>query len=115
MDYSTIAFTYQPKIALLLLDNMQFDWVNTEETDKVFKQISKVNNFDYYYINEILIIPDPIPRINWSKDILINNLEINCKGKFLAFFHYSNINNVTLADSLTFPEYIFLKNNIQIL
>jgi hypothetical protein len=44
---------------------------------KVSEQLSKVNDFDYYYINQILIIPDPIPfsRLNWSKKVIINNLE----------------------------------------
>ena len=115
---SMIAFAYQPSIALLKIDTMQFDWItDTKENDKIFKQLSEVDNFDYYYINKILIIPDPIPspRLNWSKKIIIDNLEIDCTGKFLAFFHYNNTNDIILADSLTFPEYIFLKNNIDII
>lgn len=115
---STIAFAYNPSIALLRIDTMEFDWItDIKENDKIFKQLSKVNDFDYYYINRILIIPDPIPspRLNWSKKILIDNLEINCKGNFLAFFNYNNNNNIIFANSLTFPEYIFLKNNINII
>lgn len=44
---------------------------------KVSEQLSKVNDFGYYYINQILIIPAPIPfpRLNWSKKVIINNLE----------------------------------------
>lgn len=112
---STIAFAYHPSIALLKIDTMEFDWItDTQENDKIFNQLSKVDDFDYYYINQILIIPDPIPlpRLNWSKKIIINNLEIECKGKFLAFCHYNNNDNIIFANSLTFPEYIFLKNNI---
>lgn len=115
---STIAFAYQPSIALLTIDNMSFNWItNTEENNKIFRQLSNVNSFDYYYINQILVIPDPIPspRLNWSKKVLINNLEIECNGQFLAFFHYSNNENIIFANSLTFPEYIFLKNNIDII
>lgn len=115
---STIAFAYQPSIALLKINTMEFDWItDIKENDKIFKQLSKVNDFDYYYINDILIIPDPIPspRLNWSKKFLINNLKIDCKGKFLAFFHYNRYNeNIIFADSLRFPEYIFLKNNIKL-
>ena len=76
---STIAFAYQPSIALLKIDTMEFDWItDAKENDKIFKQLSKVNYFDYYYINKILIIPDPIPspRLNWSKKLIINNLEM---------------------------------------
>lgn len=73
---STIAFAYQPSIALLKINTMEFDWItDIKENDKIFKQLSKVNDFDYYYINEI---------------------------------------NIIFADSLRFPEYIFLKNNIQL-
>lgn len=116
--YSTIAFSHKPSIALLKIDTMELNWItDTKENDMVFNQLSKVDNFDYYYINEILIIPDPIPspRLNWSKKIIVNTLEIECKGKFLYFFNYNNINNVILANSLTFPQFIFLKNNIDII
>lgn len=113
-----IAFAFEPSIVFLELENMELYWLNNiSQNNKIFKQLSKVNDFDYYYINEILIMPDPIPspRLNWSKKILINNLEIDCKGKFLAFFHYNKYNeNIIFADSLRFPEYIFLKNNIQL-
>ncbi|WP_238907166.1 hypothetical protein [Clostridium sp. YIM B02506] len=115
---STIAFAYQPSISLLTIDTMEFDWItDTKETTKIFEQLSKVNDFEYYYINQILIIPDPIPspRLNWSKKVIINNLEIDCNGRFLAFFHYNNNGNTIFANSLTFPEYIFLKDNIDII
>ena len=118
MDY-IIGFAYQPSIALFKIDTMEFDWLHDKkENNKIFDHLSKVNNnFDYYYINNILIIPDPIPcpRSNWTKKIFIDNLEIECNGNFIYFLHYEINKNVILADSLTFPEYLFLKNNIKII
>ena len=116
MDY-TIGFAYQPSIALLEIDTMEFDWIHDKkENNNIFDKLSKIKNFDYYYMNNILIIPDPIPspRLNWSKRVFIDNLEIECKGNFISFFHYEINKNFILADSLTFPEYLFVKNNIRI-
>lgn len=118
MDY-TIGFVYQPSIALFKIDTMELDWIHyKKENNNIFNQLSKVNNdFDYYYINNILVIPDPIPcpRSNWSKKIFIDNLEIECEGNFISFFHYEIHKNVIIADSLALPEYLFLKNNIKII
>jgi len=113
-----ITFAFEPSIVFLEIENMELYWLNNiSQNNKIFKRLNINDGFDYYFFNNILIIPDPIPspRTNWSKKILINNLEVDCKGKFLAFFHYNKYNeNIIFADSLRFPEYIFLKNNIQL-
>ncbi|MGR3779137.1 hypothetical protein ACT1UG_26465 [Bacillus paramycoides] len=74
-----------------------------------------VDGFDYYYINQILVIPDPIPvaRVNWNKNIIINDLTVGCVGSFLAFFHFNLNQDIIYADSLTLPEYVFLQNTLQ--
>ena len=113
-----ITFAFEPSIVFLEIENMELYWLNNiSQNNKIFKRLTINDGFDYYFFNNILFIPDtiPSPRTNWSKKILINNLEVDCKGKFLAFFHYNKYNeNIIFADSLRFPEYIFLKNNIQL-
>ena len=91
---------------------------NVQKNNEVFEElnyfIKSTGGFDYYYINQILIIPDPIPspRLNWYKKIYIDDLEVKCNGKYIIFFHYEDKENFVYVDSLSFPEYIFLKNNI---
>lgn len=116
---SIIAFGYKPSIGLLKIDTMEFKWLlEIEKNHEIFERISKVADFDYYYMNEILIIPDPLFsfRLNWYRKIFIDDLEIECKGNFLAFFHYKFNNNkdIVFADSLLLTEYIYLKNNIKL-
>lgn len=119
MEYKSLVFSNNISMVLLEIENMKLDWVNNvEKNNKIFDElnygIKSTGGFDYYYINQILIIPDPIPssRLNWNKTIYIDNLEINCKGKYIAFFYYEEKENFVLVDSLNFPQYRLLKNKI---
>lgn len=119
MKYKSLVFSNNISMVLLEIENMKLDWVNNvEKNNKIFDElkyeIRSTGGFDYYYINQILIIPDPIPpsRLNCDKTIYIDDLELNCKGKYIAFFHYEDKENFVKVDSLSFPEYIFLKNKI---
>lgn len=62
-----------------------------------------------------MIIPDPMPttKLNWSKTLFIDTQEIECQGRFVAFFHFEvHKNKVNIAESLALPEYEFLKRAI---
>lgn len=114
---STLGFSFKPSVAILSVDEMQLTWLpKIEKEHDIFKQLSKVNDFNFYFINDILVIPDPIPvaRGNWNKKIGINDLEIECKGSWLAFFSFEESDGeILLADSLTLPQYEFLKNRVR--
>ncbi len=111
-----IAFAFEPSIGFLEIENMEISWLNNiDKNDEIFKRLN--DGFDYYFFNNILIIPDPIPspRLNWNKKISIKDkLEIDCNGQYISFFHFEKNDNILFAKSLTLPEYIFLKDNIHI-
>lgn len=113
-----ITFAFEPSIGFLEIENMELSWLNNiSQNNKIFKRLNPNDGFDYYFFNNILIIPDPIPspRLNWNKTISIKDkLEIDCKGKYISFFHFEKNDNIIFAKSLTLPEYIFLKDNINI-
>ncbi|GIN71624.1 hypothetical protein J14TS2_20990 [Bacillus sp. J14TS2] len=116
MNSPVIGFAHKPSVANLSIETMEFTWIpKMDKSHIIFEQIDNVNGFDYYYYKDILIIPDPIPvsTSNQHKSIIINDLEIECTGSFVVFFHFNLIKGVIYADSLTFPEYILLKNNIE--
>lgn len=118
MIMSSIGFSYKPSIAYLSIENMELSWI--QELDKehaIFQQLSSVDAFDYYFIQDILVIPDPIPvvRNNWNRNINIIKLEIECNGSFLVFFKFNEVKDgIILANSLTLPQYEFLKNSIRL-
>lgn len=113
-----IAFDFEPSIGFLEIEHMDITWLNNiNKNDEIFKRLNLTDGFDYYFFNNILIIPDPIPspRLNWNKTISIKDaLEIDCEGQYISFFHFEKNDNVLFAKSLTLPEYIFLKDNIHI-
>lgn len=113
---STIGFGFKPSVVLLSIDDLKFTWLpRIEKKHAIFKQLEKVNGFDFYFINEILVIPDPIPvaRENWNRKIGINDLEIECRGSWLIFCSFKEVKEeIFLAESLTLPQYEFIKNRI---
>lgn len=115
---STIGFSFKPSVALLNLESMELSWIqNIHKDHPIFQQLSSVDSFDYYFLKDVLVIPDPIPvpRYNWNKNVCIDTLEIECKGSFLAFFKFNKVNDdVLIAESLTLPQYEFLKNSIHL-
>lgn len=114
---SAIGFAFKPSVAILTIDDMELTWLpKIEEEHAIFKQLKMTNEFDFYFINDILVIPDPIPvaRENWNRKIGINDLEIECGGSWLVFFSFKEIKEeILLADSLTLPQYEFLKNRVR--
>lgn len=114
---SAIGFGFKPSVVLLSIEDRQLTWLSKiEKEHAIFKQLTKVNGFDFYFIDDILVIPDPIPvaRENWNRKIGINDLEIECMGSWLVFFSFKEVKKeIFLADSLTLPQYDFLKNRIR--
>ncbi|QTB26594.1 hypothetical protein [Lysinibacillus sphaericus] len=114
---SAIGFAFKPSVALLSIDDMQLTWLpKIEKEHAIFKQLSKVKEFEFYFINDILVIPDPIPvaRENWNRKIGINDLEIECMGSWLVFLSFKELKEeFFFAESLTLPQYEFLKNRIR--
>ncbi|MGE7848179.1 hypothetical protein [Bacillus cereus] len=118
---TTIAFTNEPHIAILWLNehSPELIWNNYSERDStVFTRLDEMvkEGFDFYFINNILIVPDPFIKRSKLLDCTIEGLDIHALGEFIAFFHIAERleNDVIVADSLTFPEFDYLKKNIKI-
>lgn len=111
---STIGFSFKPSVGYLILENMELDWIHKmDKNHDIFRRFSSVKDFDYYFIDDILIIPDPA-RVVRNKRIFISDLEIECEGNFLVFFNYHNLGEgLIYANSLKLPQFQFLKSCIQ--
>ncbi|MGX7196333.1 hypothetical protein [Enterococcus olivae] len=71
--------------------------------------------FDWYFHDDIMIIPDPIPspRKKWNKTITVANQVIKCTGQYIVFYHFKERNDLfNFASSLTLPEFEYLKSNL---
>ncbi|WP_332238489.1 hypothetical protein [Sporolactobacillus sp. KGMB 08714] len=113
----TIGFAFKPSAGCLILENMELVWQHQmDEKHKIFQQLSRVEAFDYYFLDDILVIPDPVPvaKEKWNRKIGISNLEIECEGNFLVFFNCRKVEEGFIyADSLSLPQFQFLRSCIQ--
>lgn len=111
MNNFPIIFTNNSSIGLLDVRTMEFTRIN--KVNKGHPIYTKIKApFNWYYQNNIMIIPDPIPnaRPTWSKALFIDTQEIICHGSFVVFFHFEVYKDqLNVAKSLTLPEYGFLK------
>lgn len=115
---AAIGFGFKPSVGFLTFDDMELIWLpKIEKEHAVFQQLEKVDRFDFYFINDILIIPDPIPiaRENRNRKIDVDSLEIECNGNWLIFFSFKETKKeILFAESLTLPQYEFLKSRIRL-
>ena len=114
---SVIGFDFLPSLACLTIEGMALNWIHSMDKEHdFFRQLSSVNGFDYYFINDILIIPDPLPvaRERWNRKLGINNLIIEFRGSFIVFFSFNEVKkDFLLAGSLSLPQFEFLKSSIR--
>lgn len=114
---SVIGFDFKPSVACLTFEKMELTWIHRMDKEhNIFQQLSSVDGFDYSFINDILVISDPVPvaREKWNRKIGINDLELECRGNFLVFFNFNEVKKgVIFADSLKFPQFEFLKSSIR--
>ncbi|MFT8322388.1 MAG: hypothetical protein ABF649_15960 [Bacillus sp. (in: firmicutes)] len=117
---TTIVFSNKPHIAILWLNkhSPELIWSNySERNSTVFTRLDAMvkEGFDFYFINNILIIPDSIVTGENLFNFTIDGMDIHTPGEFIIFFHISERlkNSGIVADSLTFPEFDYLKKNIK--
>lgn len=120
---SDIAFFNRPHIAIIWLDvqNPKLIWNHyVERKADVFNKLDDMvkEGFDYYFINDVLIIPDPVSnsqQLNLVDRVYIDGLHIQA-NTFIAFFHIvQKEEGIIFADSLTLPEFNYLKHNLKII
>ncbi|WP_010170785.1 hypothetical protein [Bacillus coahuilensis] len=114
---SVIGFGFKPSVACLTIEKMELTWIHRMDKEhNIFQQLSSVYGFDYSFINDILVIPDPVPvaREKWNRKIGINDLKIECRGNFLVFLNFNEVKEgVIFANSLKLPQFEFLKSSIR--
>lgn len=114
---TAIGFSFKPSVGFLSFDDMKLIWLpKIGKEHAIFQQLAKADGFDFYFIRDILIIPDPIPvaKENWNRKIDIDSVEIECSGNWLSFYSFEKTEKgIFLADSLTLPQFEFLKNRIR--
>lgn len=116
VEADTIGFANNLSIGLLNVRTMELKRIeNVDENHYIFKRIKEP--FDWFFYGEIMIISDSIPvaRKNWNKVLSIGDLKIECKGEFVAFFHFKKFDRVNYATSLTLPEFETIKYDIKLL
>lgn len=120
---SDIAFFNRPHIAIIWLDvqNPKLIWNHyVERNADVFNKLDDMmkEGFDYYFINDVLIIPNPVSnsqQLNLVDRVYIDGLHIQA-NTFIAFFHIvQKEEGIIFADSLTLPEFSYLKHNLKII
>lgn len=111
----TVMFLRNISIGLLEISTSKFSRLeNVGKEHAIFEKIKPP--FDWYFYDNILVIPDPVPiaREKWYKKVGINDFGIECRGSFLVFFNFIEVNDgIVLADSLTLPQFEFLKRSIR--
>lgn len=116
MNNEKIIFDTLLSIGCLDISTMNFFRLNNvEKSHEIFERI--VAPFDFYYHDDILIIPDPIPKekVNWNKMVSLYGQEIECIGRYVYFFHFDDISDyVNRVRSLTLPEYNYVEQGLKI-
>ena len=99
MNNEKIIFDTLLSIGCLDIATMNFFRLNNvEKSHDIFEKI--VAPFDFYYHDDILIIPDPIPKekVNWNKMVSLYGQEIECIGRYIYFFHFDDMSDNVKGD-----------------
>ncbi|MDL4842004.1 hypothetical protein [Aquibacillus rhizosphaerae] len=114
MNNLPVIFEKDISIGLLNVKTKQLKMIDSvDENHEVFKSIKPP--FDWYYINRIMLIPEPMTGVREYKPVFINGLEIECVGDFIACFHFKVYKGeVKIALSLLLPEFVYLKKHFLI-
>lgn len=113
-----IGFVYQPNVAMLKWPFLDLEWkAHIKQNDEIFQLLEKAiglcGGFDYYVLDDILIIPDFRSKNNLFK-FELNGVHFQTYGEFIIFFRISERKaGVIIADSLTLRQYYFIKNNLR--
>lgn len=115
MNEDYIGFANKLSVGFLDVSSMELTRLdNVDQNHFIFTRIQ--TPFDWYYQNDIIIIPDPVPRAraNWNKTVYVFDQEIECVGEFISFFHFEKIKEMNYVTSLSLPEFDYIKKGINI-
>lgn len=114
-----IVFCRQPNIGMMSTEeNRTLKWRQSVcQEDFLFQVIGKAANssgFDFYFLGDILIIPDPREIKNNFFEFNLDGISFQTRGEFILFFRIrERKEGIIIADSLTLRQYYFIKNNLR--
>ena len=106
-----IVFANKPSVGVYNLEDDSIDWChNVNDQHELFKMLQATESFDYYFMNQILLIS--LPNCSGRYKCLIGELEIDCYSNVLLMFHYEEIEGLIIATSLMLPEFEYIRKNL---
>lgn len=116
MNNNDVLFGSNLSIGVLNVVSMEMERIdNVTKEHRIFNRI--VAPFDWYFHDEIMIIPDvrPTPKKNWNKVVNVCEQEIECIGECIYFFHFEIVENkFNYVTSLTLPEFDHIRKGISL-
>mgnify|MGYP006961971834 CR=1 FL=1 len=115
MDNITFAFGINKLINKFDADTMKFEHIPISReniiilTDEYFS-----SEFDFYYQDNILIVPATKlePNQSWNKSLIVNNQCIVFNGRYIFFFNFKELeNDILFVTPLTLPQIELIRNN----
>ncbi|QYA33091.1 hypothetical protein KYI07_01165 [Macrococcus psychrotolerans] len=115
MNIKIFAFGINKIINCINADKMKFEQMSiSQESFKILIDEYFLSKFDYYFQDNILIVPATKlePNRSWNKSLIINEQVIEFKGMYIFFFNFRELeNNILYITPLTLPQIELVRNN----
>lgn len=115
MINKTFAFGINNIINRFNADTMKFEQISISlENFKILTNEYFSSEFDYYFQDNILIVPATKlePNQSWNKFLIVNDQVIDFNGKYIFFFNFRDLeNDILYITPLTLPQIDLVKNN----
>ncbi|MBE8849406.1 hypothetical protein G9440_15055 [Enterococcus durans] len=115
MNNTTFAFGINENINRFDVHTMKFEQIPiSRENFKILTDEYLSSDFDFYFQDNILIVPATRlePNQSWNKSLILNDQVIDFKGKYIFFFNFRELeNNILYITPLTLPQIELVRNN----
>ncbi|EFI85250.1 MULTISPECIES: hypothetical protein [Bacilli] len=115
MNNTTFAFGINENINRFDAHTMKFEQIPiSRENFKILTDEYLSSDFDFYFQDNILIVPATRlePNQSWNKSLILNDQVIDFKGKYIFFFNFRELeNNILYITPLTLPQIELVRNN----
>ncbi|STQ48399.1 Uncharacterised protein [Enterococcus durans] len=115
MNNTTFAFGINENINRFDANTMKFEQIPiSRENFKILTDEYLSSDFDFYFQDNILIVPATRlePNQSWNKSLILNDQVIDFKGKYIFFFNFRELeNNILYITPLTLPQIELVRNN----
>ncbi|WP_239724964.1 MULTISPECIES: hypothetical protein [unclassified Mammaliicoccus] len=120
MNNKTFAFGINKIINIFDAHTLEFEQIPiSQENFKILTDKYFSNEFDFYFQDNILIVPTSKlePNQSWHKSLLVNDQVIEFNGgRYICFFNYKEVKeNVLFITPLTLPQNELIKNTLYLI